>query len=208
MAGRVPGLRRPAGPPLSARGDERYTPLGRSLAGSRLDELPQLWNILRGQMRMIGPRPELEDFVRHVPEEYERILSVPPGLTGPAQRVCIVGPALSALDQGFEVYIITDACGDVSDEAHERAMDRMVQAGARPMTSLQYLLELQRDWARAGTYELTTGIAKRLGGGYGLGLYSLPTPCGPIWGHDGGVPGYVTVAYFWARMSKVALTVR
>ena len=61
--------------------------------------------------------------------------------------VCIVGPALSALEQGYEVYVIADACGDVSAEAHERAMERMVQAGARPMTSLQYLLELQRDWA-------------------------------------------------------------
>ena len=46
--------------------------------------------------------------------------------------VCIVGPTLSALDQGFEVYVIADACGDVTDEAHERAMDRMVQAGVRP----------------------------------------------------------------------------
>ena len=66
--------------------------------------------------------------------------------------VCIVGPALSALEQGFEVYVIADACGDVTDEAHERAVERMVQAGARPMTSLQYLLELQRDWARSETY--------------------------------------------------------
>ncbi len=74
--------------------------------------------------------------------------------------VCIVGPALSALDQGFEVFVIADACGDVSAEAHNRAMDRMVQAGAQPMTSLQYLLELQRDWARTDTYELTTGIAR------------------------------------------------
>jgi lipopolysaccharide/colanic/teichoic acid biosynthesis glycosyltransferase len=73
------------GPSLSARGDERYTPLGRTLAYSRLDELPQLWNVLRGQMRLVGPRPEVEDFVREFPEEYERILSVPPGLTGPAQ---------------------------------------------------------------------------------------------------------------------------
>ncbi|OYX73915.1 MAG: hydrolase [Rhizobiales bacterium 32-66-11] len=84
--------------------------------------------------------------------------------------VCIVGPALSAIDQGFEVYVIADACGDVSDEAHERAMQRMIQAGARPMTALQYLLELQRDWARGETYELTTGIAKVHGGGYGLGI--------------------------------------
>ena len=74
-------------------------------------------------------------------------------LAGLWTGVCIVGPALSALDQGFEVYVIADACGDVSAEAHERAMDRMVQAGARPMTSLQYLLELQRDWARTETYD-------------------------------------------------------
>ncbi|HMM24617.1 MULTISPECIES: hydrolase [Pseudoxanthomonas] len=84
--------------------------------------------------------------------------------------VCIVGPALSALDQGFEVYVIADACGDVTDEAHERAMQRMIQAGVRPLTSVQYLLELQRDWARSATYDLTTGIAKLHGGGYGLGI--------------------------------------
>jgi nicotinamidase-related amidase len=91
-------------------------------------------------------------------------------LAGLWTSVCIVGPALSALDQGFQVYVIADACGDVSNEAHQRAMERMVQAGAQPMTALQYLLELQRDWARGATYELTTGIAKAFGGAYGLGL--------------------------------------
>lgn len=96
-------------------------------------------------------------------------------LSGLWTSVCIVGPALSALDQGFEVYVIADACGDVSGEAHDRAMDRMVQAGARPMTSLQYLLELQRDWARTETYEMTTGIAKSFGGAYGLGLIYAKT---------------------------------
>jgi lipopolysaccharide/colanic/teichoic acid biosynthesis glycosyltransferase len=78
-------VRNSSGPPISARGDERYTPLGRTLASSRLDELPQLLNVLRGDMRLVGPRPEVENFVREFPEEYERILSVPPGLTGPAQ---------------------------------------------------------------------------------------------------------------------------
>jgi nicotinamidase-related amidase len=92
--------------------------------------------------------------------------------------VCIVGPTLSALDQGYEVHVIADACGDVSAEAHNRAMDRMVQAGARPMTSLQYLLELQRDWARSDTYELTTGIAKKFGGAYGLGIIYAKTMLG------------------------------
>ncbi|NZA27973.1 hydrolase [Luteimonas sp. SJ-92] len=84
--------------------------------------------------------------------------------------VCIVAPVLSALEQGFEAYVITDASGDISDEAHERAVQRMVQAGARPLTSMQYLLELQRDWARTRTYELTTGIARVNGGAYGIGI--------------------------------------
>jgi len=96
--------------------------------------------------------------------------------------VCIVGPALSALDQGYEAYVIADACGDVSTEAHDRAMDRMVQAGVRPMTSVQYLLELQRDWARTDTYDLTTGIAKKFGGGYGLGIIYAKTMFGA---HEG-----------------------
>lgn len=97
--------------------------------------------------------------------------------------VCIVGPALSAIDQGFEVYVITDACGDVSAEAHQSAVDRMVQAGVRPMTSLQYLLELQRDWARTDTYELTTGIARRFGGAYGLGIVYAKAMFGAQEGH-------------------------
>jgi nicotinamidase-related amidase len=96
--------------------------------------------------------------------------------------VCIVGPTLSALDQGYDVYIVTDACGDVSTEAHERAVERMVQAGVRPMTSLQYLLELQRDWARAETYDFTTGLAKTHGGAYGLGVIYAKTMFGA---HEG-----------------------
>jgi len=84
--------------------------------------------------------------------------------------VCIVGPVASAIDQGFDVYFISDACGDISEEAHERAVERMIQLGAKPMTSLQYLLELQRDWARSETYDMTTGIAKKWGGAYGLGI--------------------------------------
>lgn len=97
--------------------------------------------------------------------------------------VCIVGPTLSAIEQGFEVYVIADACGDVSDEAHERAMQRMLQVGVRPLTSLQYLLELQRDWARTDTYELTTGIAKDHGGSYGMGIIYAKTMFGGSEGH-------------------------
>lgn len=97
--------------------------------------------------------------------------------------VCIVGPTLSALDQGFEVYVIADACGDVSDEAHERAMQRMIQMGVRPMTSLQYLLELQRDWARSETYSQTVKTSIENGGSYGLGLIYAKTMFGGGEGH-------------------------
>jgi nicotinamidase-related amidase len=112
-------------------------------------------------------------------EEVNRIGKRRIVLAGLWTSVCIVGPALSALDQGFEVYVIADACGDVSVEAHERAIERMVQAGAQPMTSLQYLLELQRDWARTETYDATTGVAKAYGGAYGLGLIYAKTMLGP-----------------------------
>ncbi|MBW5413480.1 hydrolase [Pseudomonas sp. MAG002Y] len=104
-------------------------------------------------------------------------------LAGLWTSVCIVGPALSALDQGFEVYVIADACGDVSTEAHECAMQRMIQAGARPMTSLQYLLELQRDWARSETYDQTVKTAIAHGGGYGLGLIYAKTMFNASEGH-------------------------
>ncbi|MGK8706606.1 hydrolase [Metapseudomonas otitidis] len=104
-------------------------------------------------------------------------------LAGLWTSVCIVGPALSALDQGFEVYVITDACGDVSNEAHEMAIQRMVQLGARPMTALQYLLELQRDWARGETYDQTVKTAIANGGAYGLGLIYAKTMFNASEGH-------------------------
>lgn len=84
--------------------------------------------------------------------------------------VCIVGPALSAIAEGYEVYVITDASGDVSKEAHEMAVARMIQAGVKPMTSIQYLLELQRDWARSETYKPVTDLVKKYGGAYGIGI--------------------------------------
>lgn len=91
-------------------------------------------------------------------------------LAGLWTSVCIVGPALSAIAEGYEVYVITDACGDVSSEAHERAVQRMIQVGAQPMTAVQYVLELQRDWARQEHYVAVTDLMKKYGGGYGVGI--------------------------------------
>jgi len=78
------------GPQLAVRGDTRVTAIGRFLRRTRLDELPQLWNVLRGEMSLVGPRPERPEFVeelsREIPDYLHR-LGLKPGLTGPAQII-------------------------------------------------------------------------------------------------------------------------
>jgi lipopolysaccharide/colanic/teichoic acid biosynthesis glycosyltransferase len=71
--------------PLTVANDDRFTPIGNFLAATRLDELPQIWNVLRGEMRLVGPRPEVECFVSQFVEEYTEILGVTPGITGNSQ---------------------------------------------------------------------------------------------------------------------------
>ncbi len=75
-------------------------------------------------------------------------------------EACVLFAALELLKIGYEVYIPTDACGDVSQEAHERSVQRMIQAGAIPITSLQFVFELQQDWARSDTYNGVVDILK------------------------------------------------
>jgi lipopolysaccharide/colanic/teichoic acid biosynthesis glycosyltransferase len=73
------------GPSLTRRYDVRLTPMGRLLERTKLDELPQLINVLAGDMSIVGPRPEVPKFVEHYPDEWTRVLSVRPGLVGPSQ---------------------------------------------------------------------------------------------------------------------------
>lgn len=75
-------------------------------------------------------------------------------------EACVLFPTLNMLNAGYEVYIPTDACGDISLEAHERSVQRLIQAGAIPITSLQFLFELQQDWARSETYNGVMEILK------------------------------------------------
>jgi len=70
---------------LTTHEDDRLTRIGAFLAKSKLDELPQLWHILRGDMSLVGPRPETADFVAHHRHEYDEILTVRPGLVGFSQ---------------------------------------------------------------------------------------------------------------------------
>lgn len=74
-------------------------------------------------------------------------------LAGLWTEACVMFPTLEMLAAGYEVFVPTDACGDVSSEAHERAVSRLIQAGAVPMNSLQVLFEMQQDWARGETYD-------------------------------------------------------
>jgi lipopolysaccharide/colanic/teichoic acid biosynthesis glycosyltransferase len=74
-----------SGLPLTAPDDARFTRIGAFLAQTKLDELPQLWNVLKGEMSLVGPRPEDPEFVELEPTAYARILNVRPGITGLSQ---------------------------------------------------------------------------------------------------------------------------
>jgi lipopolysaccharide/colanic/teichoic acid biosynthesis glycosyltransferase len=74
-----------SGPPLTLSSDMRLTRVGRFLARTKLDELPQLWNVLKGDMSLVGPRPEDPSFVELLATEYQTILTVRPGITGLSQ---------------------------------------------------------------------------------------------------------------------------
>lgn len=84
--------------------------------------------------------------------------------------MCLTFPALMALKEGFEVYVVTDTSGGTSVDAHERAIDRMVQAGAVPVTWQQVLLEYQRDWSRKETYDAVMDLVREHSGAYGMGV--------------------------------------
>jgi lipopolysaccharide/colanic/teichoic acid biosynthesis glycosyltransferase len=133
-------VRDASGPSVSARGDARYTPLGRFLSRSRLDELPQLLLVLRGEMRLVGPRPEARVFVDAHAEEYREILSVPPGLTGPTQ-----------VAYAWE--------GEVLAAAEEHDRDRLYREEILPM---KVLLDLEYVRRRNALSDLAILIATLL----------------------------------------------
>lgn len=85
-------------------------------------------------------------------------------------EVCLNFPTLMAIEAGYEVYIVTDASGGTSTDAHERSIQRMIQAGAIPVTWQQVLLEYQRDWSRKETYDAVMDLVREHSGAYGMGV--------------------------------------
>ncbi len=91
-------------------------------------------------------------------------------VSGLLTEACVSFPVLSALEDGFEVFVVADACGGLSPVSHDLALRRMETAGAHMTSWIQVILELQRDWTRHETYYAVRAIVESNGGGYGIGL--------------------------------------
>jgi len=91
-------------------------------------------------------------------------------LSGLWTESCVTLPTIQALHDGYEVYVVEDCCGDVSQLAHDNAMKRVIQVGAKPVTALSVMLEWQRDWAHKDTYDAVMEIVKTHFGAYGVGV--------------------------------------
>lgn len=91
-------------------------------------------------------------------------------LSGLWTETCVALPTIQAIHDGYEVYVVEDCCGDVSQLNHDNAMKRIIQAGAKPVTALSTMLEWQRDWALKETYDAVMDIVKTHCGAYGVGV--------------------------------------
>ena len=114
------------------------------------------------------PRPDnpiLMEYYTNLIETYKSLFELTTKkkiiLAGLWTCACVSFPTFDMLAEGYEIYVPTDACGDTSVEAHERAVARLEQAGAVPMTALQTVFELQQDWARGETYDGVMDILYR-----------------------------------------------
>ena len=91
-------------------------------------------------------------------------------LAGLWTETCVALGTVQAIHDGYEIYVVEDCCGDVSQLAHDNAMKRVIQTGAKPVTALSVMLEWQRDWAHLGTYDAVMDIVKNHFGAYGMGV--------------------------------------
>ena len=91
-------------------------------------------------------------------------------VSGLLTEACVSFMVLSAIADGYDVFVVGDACGGMTERSHDLALRRMEAAGAHMTSWIQVLLELQRDWTRHATYDKARAIVEANGGGYGIGL--------------------------------------
>ncbi len=128
------------GPPITEAEDPRITPLGRRLRQCRLDELPQLWNVVRGEMTLIGPRPEAPGYVDAGDPRWAAVLQSRPGLAGPTQLVVA----------DWEATLIGSGGGDAYADRIlpvKLAIDQWYVEQATPMIDLAVLAALVQRFA-------------------------------------------------------------
>jgi lipopolysaccharide/colanic/teichoic acid biosynthesis glycosyltransferase len=95
------------GPAVTSAADARVTPIGRFLRRTKFDEVPQLVNVLRGEMSLVGPRPEHPEFVKHYSDDQRRVLAVRPGVTSPAALAYMSEEEKLAGDDPAAEYVST-----------------------------------------------------------------------------------------------------
>jgi nicotinamidase-related amidase len=91
-------------------------------------------------------------------------------MSGLWTEVCIAWPTLNMIAEGYNIFVVEDACGGTSAAAHDAALSRMVQAGAVRMTTIGTVLEFQRDWANRDHYNALMQLFRDHGGAYGTGI--------------------------------------
>src|SRR6478735_5650307 len=91
-------------------------------------------------------------------------------LSGLWTEVCITWPTLNMISEGYNIYVVEDACAATSPAAQEAALSRMTQAGAVRMTTVATVLEFQRDWAKREHYDALMDLIREHGGAYGVGI--------------------------------------
>jgi lipopolysaccharide/colanic/teichoic acid biosynthesis glycosyltransferase len=165
-----------AGHAVAGANDSRITPVGGFLRATRLDELPQLWNVLRGEMALVGPRPELEEFVALHAADYREILAVPPGITGPTQlRYAGLEPHLLSLhadpERFYREQLLPDKVRLDVEYARSRSFTGDLGVLGRTL-ALPVLLPLRRPEDEAGARR-RFGWAPVLAGTMAIGVLPL-----------------------------------
>jgi lipopolysaccharide/colanic/teichoic acid biosynthesis glycosyltransferase len=122
-------------PPFTVVDDTRVTSFGRWLRHYRLDELPQLWNVVRGEMALVGPRPEAPEFVDPADPQWEPVLAVRPGIVGPTQVVVHRWEATITSPERYTREVLV----------HKLAIDAWYASHASPSVDLEVLRSVVRS---------------------------------------------------------------